>query len=265
MSQDAQPPAVLYHQDGAVALLTLNQPKRRNALNRAVERDLLAALDRVRDDASVRAVVLTGAGKSFCAGADLTSFDGIPTPQQVHDHLVDVYGPIVERIVTLDKPVLGAINGIAAGAGCSLALACDLRVMADDAAFVLAFSNIGLVPDAGAAWFLARQIGYSRAFEMAATAQPVGAEACLAQGLTNRVVPAVELVDATLAWAHELAARPTFALGRTKRVLHTALNATLHDTIAFEAEMQKACAASNDHVEGLMAFLEKRPPEFTGT
>lgn len=255
---------LIYAQTDAVATLTMNRPERRNALNRDLERDLFAALDRVRTDASVRAVVLTGAGKAFCAGADLASFNGVPTPEQVYTHLVEVYGPLVEHLTTLEKPVLAAVNGSAAGAGCSLALACDLRVMAADAVLMQAFSHIGLVPDAGATWFLARQVGYSRAFEMAASGRPIPAEECLALGLTNQVVPADQLLTATQTWADTLAQRPTLALGLTKRALHHALTASLADTIRFEAEMQKQCAASEDHAEGLMAFLQKRPARFKG-
>ena len=256
--------ALLFERDGAVVTLTMNRPERRNALNRALEADLTDALRRVRDDAGVRAVVLTGAGKGFCAGADLMSFGGGLTGDVVERHLVEVYGPIVELLATMPKPVLAAVNGVAAGAGCSFALACDLVMMADDAALMQAFINIGLVPDAGSSWFLARQVGYYRAFEIAAEGARIPADRCRELGLANRVVPAAELLGQAQAWAQALAARPTFALALTKKALHTALVSTLGETIRAEATLQRQCVESEDHAEGVAAFLEKRDPAFQG-
>jgi 2-(1,2-epoxy-1,2-dihydrophenyl)acetyl-CoA isomerase len=242
----------------------MNRPERRNALNRALDRDLRTALDAVADDDAIRAVVLRGAGPGFCAGADLTVLQDATDPDDVYEHIMTRYRPIVEHLVTMEKPVLAAINGMAAGAGCALALACDLRVMAADAHLMVAFSNIGFVPDSGASWLLVRQVGYSRAFAMAAEAKPVPAERCLDLGLANRVVPADELHGAADAWAHELAQRPTLALGLTKQALHAAQHQSLGDTIETEAQLQKQAAASYDHREGVQAFLEKRDPKFKG-
>ena len=262
--QEAIHEELLFEYDGPVAVLTLNRPERRNALNRTLEKALHEALLRVRDDPDIRAVVLTGAGPDFCSGADLSSFQEIPSPAFVRRHLLQVYGPIVELMTSIEKPIIGAINGTAAGAGCSLALACDLRIMADDASLMLAFSNIGLVPDMGATFLLVRLVGYARAFEMAAEGQRIPAGRCLSWGLANRVVPADRLQEEARRWARELAARPTLALGLTKMALHYALTATLREAIAYEALLQQQCIQSHDHREGIQAFLEKRPPVFTG-
>jgi 2-(1,2-epoxy-1,2-dihydrophenyl)acetyl-CoA isomerase len=223
-----------------------------------------AAFEQAGADSNVRAVVLTGAGKGFCSGADLSVFGGMRTPEDVERYIVDNYAPLMDTICTLPKPVIGAINGVAAGAGASLALACDLRVMADDAQLLQAFSNIGLVPDAGATWFLVHQVGYSRAFEMAISGERIDAPRCLELGLTNRVVAADELLPYALNWAAKLAERPTRALALTKRALYGAMQRDLSATIAYEAELQKQTIVSDDHREGVAAFRERRAPIFKG-
>ena len=254
---------VLYEATNAVATITLNRPEARNALNDALLDDLRAAFEQTRA-ADVRAVVLAGAGKGFCSGADLSVFERSRTPDETAAYIIEKYQPLMQAICTLPKPVIGAINGVAAGAGAALALACDLRVMTDDASIMMAFSNIGLVPDAGATWFLARQVGYSRAFEIASEAERINAARCYELGLTNRVVPAAELLSAAQAWAATLAQRPTLALGLTKQALYHALESSLHDAIAFEAELQKQTIVSDDHREGVTAFRERRPPVYQG-
>jgi 2-(1,2-epoxy-1,2-dihydrophenyl)acetyl-CoA isomerase len=255
---------LLYQVSSNVARITMNRPERRNALNPALNADLLAAFQQAQADDTVRAVVLTGAGKGFCAGADLAVFDEIPAPADLHDIIIDAYDPLMGLITSLKKPVIAAVNGVAAGAGMALALACDLRVMAHNASLMMAFSNIAFVPDAGASWFLIRQIGYGRAYQMAAEGQPVTAEQCLHWGLTNKVVPADHLLEETLAWAETLAARPTLALGLTKHALTFAAHNSLSAAIAYEATLQKQTVASHDFQEGVAAFVQKREAKFRG-
>jgi len=247
-----------------VATLTMNRPERRNALHPSLDRDLRAAVDHVTDDAKIRAVVLTGAGDGFCAGADLSVLKDGPTPEELYEHLTTRYLPLVEALRACPKPVLAAVNGIAAGAGMALALACDLRTMAKDASMLMAFSQIGFVPDSGASYFLVRQVGYARAFELAAEAQPLPADRCVDLGLANRVYPAADLLAETKDRAHHLAQRPTTALALTKEALQHAQDHELKESIEFESELQMNALQTRDHREGLTAFLEKRAPEFTG-
>ena len=256
---------VRWERDDAVVVLTMNRPERRNALSPQLDEDLRAAFATVRDDDTVRAVVLQGAGGGFCAGADLTILKDGVSPDELYTHLTERYLPLIEAITTAPVPVLGAVHGSAAGAGMALALACDLRVMADDAALLMAFSSIGFVPDSGASYLLARQVGYSRAFELAAEAQPLPAPRCLDLGLTNRVVPADDLAGEARSWAHDLAARPTRALGLTKKALHYSMTHSLRATIEYESRLQTEALQTDDHQEGVAAFLEKRAPEFTGS
>ncbi len=255
---------VLFEKQDQVAIVSLNRPERRNALNEKVNRELATALEEAAADEDVRAVVLRGAGDSFCAGADLAVFQPLPTAEQVYDGIWGQYLPMIQAITMMPKPVIAAVNGVAAGAGASLALACDLRVLAHDAALLLAFSNIGLVPDAGATWFLTRQVGYSRSFEIAAEGEKVTAERCLELGLANKVVPADNLQEISLAWAFKLAKRPTRALAMTKKALQHAQVHDLPTTIDYEARLQGQAVGSADFQEGLVAFADKRRPEFKG-
>ena len=255
---------VLYEVADGVAVLTLNRPERRNAMNATLNREIVQALEAARDDAAVRAIVVTGAGKGFCSGADLSVFQGIPTPDEIYAGILTSYQPMMGLITSMKKPILAAVNGAAAGAGASLALACDLRVMGEDAFLMMAFSNIGLVPDAGATWFLARQIGYSRAYEIAAEARRVPASECLTLGLTNRVVESDVVVETAVTWAKQLAKRPTLALGLTKHALTNSLLKDLTAAIEFEARLQRQTIVSEDHREGVMAFMERREPNYKG-
>jgi 2-(1,2-epoxy-1,2-dihydrophenyl)acetyl-CoA isomerase len=255
---------LLYTQDAQIAQITLNRPERRNALNAQLNQDLLAAFSHARDDDNVRAIVLTGAGKGFCAGADLSDFAQQPTAEQVYEGILTSYQPLMGLITTIEKPVIAAVNGVAAGAGAALALACDLLVMAEDASLMMAFSNIGLVPDAGACWFLLRQIGYSRAYQIAIEGERISAAQCREFGLTNKVTAPEQLLSEALAWAHKLAKRPTLALGLTKHALNHAAQNDLASTIEYEARLQKQTIPSHDHLEGVKAFAERRAPEFRG-
>lgn len=257
--------SILYSEDQNVATIVLNRPQQRNALTPAMLTELHDAVQRAGEAATVRAVVLAGEGKGFCAGQDLSAFSGVPSGDEVRTILLDHYRPLVLSMVALGKPIVGAINGVAAGAGMSLALACDLRVMATDASLMLAFSNIGLVPDAGATWFLVRQVGYSRALEMAASARRVSAAECLKLGLTNEVVEPDALREVSAQMARALASRPTLALGWTKELLTLAATETLAGVIEHEADRQARAVETGDHVEGIAAFLERRAPSFSGS
>ena len=247
-----------------VATITLNRPERRNAMNTTLNQELTTAFTQVGEDETIRAVLITGAGKGFCAGADLTAFSQMPIPDEIYEAVVTSYQPMMAQLVMMKKPVVAAVNGVAAGAGMALALACDLRLMADDASLMMAYSNIAFVPDAGASWFLARLVGYSRAYELAIEGERIPADRCLALGLTNKVVPAASLRVEAQAWTERLAKRPTLALGLTKHTLHHALLNDLASTIEYEAQLQKQTAVSQDHREGVMAFIQKREPNFTG-
>ena len=249
--------------DGAVQTITLNRPEVLNAFNAAMHRALQAALKEAARDEEVRAVVITGAGRGFCVGQDLTEFR--EAPGDIGDRLRAGYHPTILALRTLEKPVLAAVNGPAAGAGLSLALACDLRVAADSASFVPAFVSIGLVPDSGGTFLTRRLLGYARAFEWLATGRKLTAAEAHAWGLVSEVVEADRLVERTAALAAELAALPTRAIGMTKRLLDRAETATLEEQLELEAQLQSVATKTDDFREGVAAFLEKRPPRFTGT
>ena len=255
---------LIYEVQAGVGLITMNRPERRNALNMTLNKDLLAAFQQAADDEAVRAIVLAGAGDGFCSGADLSIFSQMPTPDQLYEAIISSYDPLMSLITTVPKPVIAAINGVAAGAGVSLALACDLQVMAHDASLMMAFSNIAFVPDAGATWLLMRRLGYGRAYQMAIEGQRITAELCLEWGLANKIVPAPQLLEEALAWAQRLAQRPTLALGLTKQALTFAAAHDLPAAIEFEARLQRQTLVSEDFAEGVMAFMQKREPNFKG-
>lgn len=262
--QDTSEPIVKYREEGKVAILTLNRPKRYNAVTTELVIELRAHLQKIRNNDQTRAVVLTGAGKGFCAGADINTFGSL-TPEDGRAYLTSVYQPLIRDLFTLKKPVIGAVNGTAAGVGASIALACDLRVMSPQSSILYAFINIGLGPDGGGSWLLARQIGYSRALEIAIEGKKVQAQRCLELGLTNKLVESEEmLLPTALTWAKMLADRPTLAVGITKQDLLFAMSHDIYDTIAYEAEKQAEAFASHDLKEGVMAFMEKRPAVFIG-
>ena len=244
-----------------VATLTLNRPDALNALNGQLRRELLAALKAAARDEATRAVVLTGAGRGFCAGADLR---GGSDERAFRTVLTAEYNPIIEAIRGLPKPVVAAVNGVAAGAGVSLALAADIVVASDEARFVPAFSRIGLVPDSGLARALVRAAGRHRAFEILMGERQLGAEDARDLGLVAAVVPAAGLVEAARNLAQRLADGPTAAIGLTKRLLNAAENATLAETLEAEAALQELAGRTDDHAEGVAAFGEKRDPRFRG-
>lgn len=255
---------VLTEVDDSVMTITLNRPNKRNAMNAELNQELIEAIQAARDNDDVRAVIITGAGKGFCAGADLTLFAEVDRPEFVRDYVIDNYKKMMELITLMDKPVIAAVNGSAAGAGASLALACDFRVLADNASIFQAFIKIGLVPDAGSCWLLARQVGYSKALEIATSGEPVTAAQCAELGLANRVVGEDELLEAANEWASRLATMPTQAIAMTKQAMRFSMDNDLGKTIEREAELQSRAVQTHDHKEGVSAFLEKRDPEFKG-
>jgi 2-(1,2-epoxy-1,2-dihydrophenyl)acetyl-CoA isomerase len=255
-------PEVESSRDGAVQTITLNRPDVLNAFNVAMHGELQAALKEAGRSDEVRAVVITGAGRGFCVGQDLTEFR--EAPGDIGDRLRAGYHLTILAIRTLEKPVLAAVNGPAAGAGLSLALACDLRIAADSASFVPAFVSIGLVPDSGGTFFARSLLGYARAFEWLAAGRKLTAAEAHAWGLVSEVVEPDGLVPRAAALARELAELPTRAIGMTKRLLDSAETATLEEQLEREAQLQAAATQTEDFREGVAAFLEKRPPRFGG-
>ena len=255
---------ILYDAADGVATVTLNRPDKLNAFNDQMIGETLDALKTAGRDAATRCVVLTGAGRAFSSGQDLGDFQQRGEATSIAEHLRHGYHRLIRQMVTLEKPIVGAINGIAAGAGCGVALAADIRVAAASASFMLAFSRIGLIPDSGVNWFLPRLIGYARAYEMAVTAERVPADKALAWGMVNRVVPGEQLPEIAAAYARQLADGPTLAFGLTKRAMNRSWEMTLDEALAYEAHLQEVAGRSQDNREGIAAFLEKRPPAFSG-
>jgi 2-(1,2-epoxy-1,2-dihydrophenyl)acetyl-CoA isomerase len=246
---------------GAVLTITLNRPDVLNAFNSAMHRGLAAALKDARDG-GVRAVVITGAGRGFCVGQDLTEFR--EAPGDIGSRLRGNYHPNIRAIRALEKPVIAAVNGAAAGAGMSLACACDLRIAADSATFVPAFINIGLIPDSGGSYFVTRILGPARAFEWLASGKRLTAAEAHAWGLVSEVVESDGFAARVAELAAQLADLPTKGVGMTKRLLDHAVTASLEEQLEREAQLQTAATQTEDFKEGVAAFLEKRPSKFKG-
>jgi enoyl-CoA hydratase/carnithine racemase len=256
--------AVLFEKEKNIAIITFNRPQRYNAVNQDLVDGINDSLSIVENDNDIRAVVLTGNGKGFCSGADMSVFGDKVSSEQRRDYIVEHYQPLMNRFFKIKKPIIGAINGTAAGVGAAFALACDLRVMSKESALLYAFVNIGLGPDGGASWLLARQVGYSKALEIAISGKKILGEECLNLGLTNKIVQIHEVLNDAKKWAHELSVRPTLAIGIAKADMMYSMDNNLSDTIAFEAQEQVAAFNSYDLKEGVTAFIQKRPAKFLG-
>jgi 2-(1,2-epoxy-1,2-dihydrophenyl)acetyl-CoA isomerase len=246
-----------------VLTLTLNRPDALNSFTVEMKEALLGALKDAARDPGVRVVVLTGAGRAFSAGQDLKERQA-PGVTDLGTELRVRYNPIILAMRRLEKPIIGAINGVAAGAGISVALACDIVIASERAAFIEAFGRVGLVPDTGSSWFLPRLVGPARAAEMFFTADTVDAATAERIGLINRVVPAERLMDEANALASRLARSAPIALALAKRALNRALDSGLEDALEFEAQLQSVAGRSKDHAEGVAAFVEKREADFRG-
>ncbi|ONH28050.1 enoyl-CoA hydratase/isomerase family protein [Pseudofrankia asymbiotica] len=246
--------------DGAVATVTLNRPDKLNALDRDTRWQLIGALRAVAGDDGVRAVVLTGAGRAFCVGQDLAAVEEL---EHADETVAGSYNPIARTLADLPKPVVAAVNGPAVGAGLGLVLACDLRLAAETASFSCAFAKVGLVPDTGVSWHLVRELGYARAFALAALGRTFSAAEAKDYGLVNRVLPVDQVLGNAQELAGVLAAGPALALARTKRQLRAVGELPFDAVLAMEARHQGEAAAHPDHPEGRAAFAEKRAPRWT--
>lgn len=261
---------VLFSTQGAVALITLNRPQALNSFTRQMHRELWEAFDRIEADKTIRACVITGAGRGFCAGADLAEFDFAAGPDLVAradpGPVIDqAFNPTVRKLQALRVPTVAAVNGVAAGAGASLAMTCDLAVAAPGASFIQAFSKIGLVPDAGGTWFLVKRLGLARALGAAMLADKMSAAEAKEQGMIWEVAAQGEdCVEAAMKLAQRLAAMPTTALVATRHLLRAAASNDLDKQLDAERDTQSALGKTHDYIEGVMAFREKRAPQFKG-
>lgn len=245
------------------AVIKLNRPEVYNAFNEAMKKELQEALKDVERDKAVRVVIITGEGKAFCSGQDLK--DAMNMPNRSFKQSLDTgYNPIIRAMRNLPKPILCRLNGVAAGAGCSLALACDMIIASEDATLIEVFINIGLVPDSGSSYFLPRLVGMSKAFELCAMGNKVKASEALAMGMVSKVVPADQLDAAVAGYTEYFSKAPTKAIGIIKKMLNKAATSNLDDMLDYEAYCQETAGSTYDHQEGVKAFLEKRKPVFLG-
>jgi 2-(1,2-epoxy-1,2-dihydrophenyl)acetyl-CoA isomerase len=258
---------LLYDLSDGIATITLNRPDSLNALNEEISQALQKAVQEAAGDRAARCVVITGAGRAFTSGADLSDIEGFSESGEKPD-LGDIlrrrYNPVILPIVQMEKPVIASLNGVAAGAGASLALACDFRIASEKAKLFQAFIKVGLVPDSGAHYFLTRLVGIAKAAELAMLGDIIDAHECLRLGLVTKVVPPEALQEETRTFALKLAAGPTRAYALSKKALHFAAQNDIASTLDYEADLQSEISTTEDHIEGILSFIQKRTPEFKG-
>jgi 2-(1,2-epoxy-1,2-dihydrophenyl)acetyl-CoA isomerase len=257
---------ILYAVGNNILTITLNRPDKLNAMTPLLLSELKEAFQQADADPTVRVVILTGAGRGFCAGADLAAASELMMKGgfSYEENLNATYNPLILTMQRLQKPIIAAVNGVAAGAGMSLALACDIRIAAESASFLQAFVKIGLIPDSGSTWMLPRLIGMTKAVELMLTGQKVTAAEALALGMVSQVVPDAALVSTVQHMAQQFAAAPTKAIGLIKQAVSFAMTSTLESAMKNEAALQDVAGKSADHMEGIAAFFEKRPAKFKG-
>lgn len=258
---------ILVEKKNGVGIVTLNRPDKLNAFNDELTFSLQDALKEMEKDKEVRAIVLTGAGRGFCSGQDLQSrsvTQAMGQQTSLGDSIRRRYNPVIIKLRRMEKPIVAAVNGVAAGAGASLAFACDYRIAGDNVAFIQSFSKIGLIPDSGSTFILPRLIGLTKAFELMLSADKLDANEAFKLGLINKVVPADQVLTEALALAEKLALGPTKAFGLTKRAVNRAVYPDLEELLEYEATLQEIAGRSKDFEEGVKAFQEKRQPAYTG-
>ena len=251
---------VKYEKKDSVALITFNRPEVRNAFNAKMTEDILEALVEAKNDSNIRAIVLTGEGLSFSAGADLSARDNKWSDTEAA--LIEGYLPSLKEIMEMPKPIISAVNGAAAGIGSAYAMACDLTVMSEEAYILQAFSNIGLIPDGGANWFLTNTVGYKLAYQIAIEGERIDAKRCLELGLVNKVVAGENLLVEAISWADKLSLRSSQSLSLTKKIMRKSVDSSYEDIYDLEAKTQNTLTGSQDNIEGITAFMEKRQPNF---
>ena len=251
---------VKYEKKDSVALITFNRPDVRNAFNAKMTEDILEALVEAKNDSNIRAIVLTGEGLSFSAGADLSARDNKWSDTEAA--LIEGYLPSLKEIMEMPKPIISAVNGAAAGIGSAYAMACDLTVMSEEAYILQAFSNIGLIPDGGANWFLTNTVGYKLAYQIAIEGERIDAKRCLELGLVNKVVEGENLLAEAISWADKLSLRSSQSLSLTKKIMRKSVDSSYEDIYDLEAKTQNTLTGSEDNIEGITAFMEKRQPNF---